>query len=194
MGAAALDAVQRTGGEAHDAYRGRALGRCFVQAEALEQVQEAFLDLSGPAGGVFGLDGQLQRPPGRTRLGHQLKKPFQGEYGGELARHRIPVGRLLAVLPGTEVESGEIGELQRGDGATAVGRTVHPAVVHTDELAVRGEPDIALQGVGAVLDRFAVGGQGVLGCVVGGSAVGDDLDGRLWCVLPCVGHRVMVSP
>ena len=57
-------------------------------------------------------------------------------------------------------------------------------------MAVRGQSYVALQGVRPVLDRFPVRGQGVLGRVLGGSPVGDDLDGVLWCV----GHRVMVPP
>ncbi|GAA3909143.1 hypothetical protein GCM10022244_18980 [Streptomyces gulbargensis] len=61
-----------------------------------------------------------------------------------------------------------------------------------DEVAVGGEPDVALQGVGAVLDRLHIGGQGVFRCVLGRPAVGDDLDGGAVRLLPCVSHRVMV--
>jgi hypothetical protein len=57
-------------------------------------------------------------------------------------------------------------------------------------MTVGGEPHIALEGVRAVLDRLAIGGQGVLGGVFRSAAVGDDLN----AVLPCLGHRVMVSP
>ena len=82
----------------------------------------------------------------------------------------------VAVLPGAEVEGGEIGEFQGRDRTAAVGRTVDAAVVDADQMAVRGQPYIALEGVGTVLDRLAVRGQRVLGSVFGGSAVGDDLD------------------
>lgn len=143
-------------------------------------MEQPFLDLSRPARGVLRLDGQLERPAGGADVVGQFEEPFQGEYGRELARHGVPVGGLLVVLPGTEVEGGEVGQFQGGDGAAAVGRAVHPAVVHTDELSVRGEADIALQGVRTVLDGLPVRGQGVLGGVVRGPAVRDDLDGRLW--------------
>lgn len=57
-------------------------------------------------------------------------------------------------------------------------------------MAVGREPDIALEGVGPVLDGLAVGGQGVLGGILRGAAVGDDLDGAR----RCVGHGAMVPP
>lgn len=60
--------------------------------------------------------------------------------------------------------------------------------MHADEVAVGGQPDVALQGVGTVLDRLAVGGQGVFGGIVGGPAMGDDLDRGVRVALPCVGH------
>ena len=103
----------------------------------------------------------------------------------------LPVGGLVAVLPGTEVQGGEFGELQGGDGAAAVGRTVDPAVVHAHEVAVGGQAHIALEGVRTVLDRLPVRGQCVLRRLLGGSAVGDHLDRVL---LSCEGHRVMVPP
>ncbi|BFO22888.1 hypothetical protein SHKM778_92760 [Streptomyces sp. KM77-8] len=60
--------------------------------------------------------------------------------------------------------------------------------MHAHEVTVGGQAHIAFERVRTVLDRFAVRGQGVLGGVLGGSAVCDDL-GQ---VLSCVGHRVMV--
>lgn len=126
---------------------------------------------------------------GKAGIGNQLQQPLQGEHGGALGVG-VPVGRLLAVLPGSEVEGGEVGQFQGGDGATAVGGAVDPAVVDEHEVAVGGEPDIAFEAVGAVFDGFPVGGQGVLGSILRGAAVGDDLDGARHCV----GHRVMVPP
>ncbi len=144
---------------------------------------------------MLGLDGQFHPAPG---VGDESEQPLQGEYGGRLAvlRGVLPVGFLvaplpgLARLPGAEVQGGEIGELQGGDRAAAVGRTVDPTVVHAHQVAVGGEAHIALEGVRTVLDRFGVRGQGVLGGLLGGSSVGDDLNH----MLPCVGHRVMVPP
>jgi hypothetical protein len=47
--------------------------------------------------------------------------------------------------------------------------------VDAHQPGVAGQADIALQRVSAVLDGLLIGGKGVLGVVVGGSAVGDDL-------------------
>ena len=108
----------------------------------------------------------------------------------------LPVGLLVArapELPGparAEVQGGEIGELEGGHRAATVRRTVDAPVVDADEVAVGGQADIALEGVRPVLDRLPVRGQRVLGGLLGGSAVGDDLNP----VLSCVGHRVMVPP
>ena len=92
----------------------------------------------------------------------------------------VPLGRsrgsVAPALPGAEVERRQLGELQGGDGAAAVGGAVDPPVVDADELAVRGQPDVALQGVRAVLDRLPVRGERVFGDVLGGSPMGDDLD------------------
>jgi hypothetical protein len=183
-----MDAVQRTRRETHDAY-GRLGGRGRgVQAETLQQDQQALLDLARPARGVLRLDGELY---GAAGVGDEFEQPLQGEDGLLLPGRGpllLPVGRFVAVLPGAEVQGGEVGEFQGGDGAAAVGGAVDAAVVDADEMSVRGQPYIALQGVRPVLDRLLVRGQGVLGGLFGGPAVGDDLDQ----VLSCVGHRVMV--
>lgn len=128
----------------------------------------------------------------RPHVGDEFEQSLQGEDGGvrQAPGSVFPVGRLVAVLPGAEVQCGEFGELQGGDGSAAVGRPVHAAVVDTDEMAVGGQPYIALEGVRTVLDRLLVRGQRVLGGLFGGSAVGDDLDR----VLSCEGHGVMVPP
>ncbi len=87
-------------------------------------------------------------------------------------RRLVRVG--VPVHPGAEVERGQVRELQGRDGAAAVGGAVHPAVVDADQMAVRGEPYVALQPVGALFDGPAIGGQRVLGCRLGGTAMGYD--------------------
>lgn len=127
-----------------------------------------------------------------------MQQALQGQDGGLLPvlGPVLPVGLLVAGAPelpgpaGAEVQGGEVGELQRGHRAAAVRRTVDAPVVDADEVAVGGQAHIALQGVRPVLARLPVCGQRVLGRLLGGTAVGDDLDP----VLSCVGHRVMVPP
>ena len=54
-------------------------------------------------------------------------------------------------------------------------RTPQVAVVHADQVPVGGQPDVALERLGAGVERGEVGTQGVLGVVVAGTPVGDDL-------------------
>ena len=159
-------AVQGTRREAHDPYRRAPAAR---RAEAVQQGQQPLLDLPRPAGRVLGLDRQLDRPArvatsssSRSRVSTEVRSASSGR-----ATRTGRAGSCGSLLPGAEVQLRQVGQFQGGDGAAAVGRTVDPAVVHADEMAVGGESDIALQGVGPVLDGFAVGGQRVFGRVVG---------------------------
>ena len=56
-----------------------------------------------------------------------------------------------------------------------VGRTTNAAVVDADQVSVGGEPDVALQRVGALVERRDVGAQRVLGPRGARTAVGDHL-------------------
>ena len=49
--------------------------------------------------------------------------------------------------------------------------------MHADERAVSGEPHIAFDCVRAILDRLQVGGEAVLGLVLIGPAMRNDLGG-----------------
>ncbi len=94
---------------------------------------------------------------------------------GQVGRvgHQL-VGRARQlVVPGPEVQLLQAGQVQLADDAAAVGGAVDGAVVHADQVAVPGQPDVALQAVGAGVDGSQVGGQGVLGDVAGGTPVGD---------------------
>src|SRR5262249_34221207 len=79
------------------------------------------------------------------------------------------------VLPRREVELVEIREVGRRDQPAVARRTPEVAVVHAHEVAVGGQPDVALEAVRAVVERGDVRAQRVLGVVVAGTAVGDDL-------------------
>ena len=46
--------------------------------------------------------------------------------------------------------------------------------MHADQVPVAGQPHVALEPVGAELDRPLVGGQGVFGQLGRGAAMGDD--------------------
>ena len=70
---------------------------------------------------------------------------------------------------------GQVRELQRRHHPAPVAGAVDPAVVHADEHAVAGQPDVALEGVGAVVERRLEGLQGVLRVRPGRAAVGDHL-------------------
>ena len=52
---------------------------------------------------------------------------------------------------------------------------VDPAVVHADEVAVGGEADVALQPLGALVQRLDVGAERVLSRDVAGPPVSDHL-------------------
>lgn len=52
---------------------------------------------------------------------------------------------------------------------------VNAAIVHTDELTIRGQTHIAFDPVCTLLDRQQVRGKGVLGLLIVRAAVGDDL-------------------
>ena len=175
-----------------------------VETEPPQQLQQPRLDLPRPAGRVLGLDRQLDMA---LRAGHQFEQPLQGQHAAALGRVHLPVRRLIRVLeppplllllPRPEVQRRQVGELQGGDRAAPVGRTVDTPVVYADQMAVGGEADVTLQCVRPVLDGLPVGGQGVFGDVLGRTAVGHDLDGAgdRRCI-PCrvhIGHAAMVPP
>ena len=68
----------------------------------------------------------------------------------------------------------QVGQVELGHHPATVRGAVDPAVVHADQVAVAGQPDVALQPVGALVDRPQVGAEGVLGQRVRGAAVRDD--------------------
>ena len=80
----------------------------------------------------------------------------------------VAVGRLVVevgprVLPRGEVELVELGELHVETSPRWLAGPAQVAVVEADQVAVGGEPDVALQPVGAGVERLEVGTEGVLG-------------------------------
>ena len=79
-----------------------------------------------------------------------------------------------ARVPRAEVQRVQLGQRPGADPAAAVAGAVQPAVVHADQVPVAGQPDVALQAVGALVEGAQVRGEGVLGQRVRGAAVGED--------------------
>jgi hypothetical protein len=141
-----------------------------VPAQRLDQ---AALHLGAVPGRVLGLDQQPDRP---AAVPHRFQQPVEGEQPGEVGQ--FLVGRE-AGMPRAEVQHVELGQRLAADQAAAVAGAVEPAVVHADQVAVAGEPDVALEAVRPVLEGAQVGTQGVLRQRVGSAAVGEDQ----WSVL-----------
>ena len=88
------------------------------------------------------------------------------------ARAVVAVGVAAAGEPVGGVELAQLRQRERRDGAVAVGRAVDRRVVHDDDLAVLGHPDVELEHVGADLQRalervHRVGRELVLAALVG---------------------------
>ena len=77
-----------------------------------------------------------------------------------------------AGMPRAVIELAQLRQRHLADQAGAVGRAVHPTVVHAHQMAVPGQPDVALHAVGALLQGQLVGGKGVLRTVRRGAPVG----------------------
>ena len=71
--------------------------------------------------------------------------------------------RRPAGVPGAEVQLVELRQGVLADRATAVAGALQPAVVQADQVPVAGQPDVALQPVGALVDGAQVRAEGVLG-------------------------------
>src|SRR6476646_5343814 len=65
-------------------------------------------------------------------------------------------------LPSAEVEFAQLRQRHLADQAVAVGGAIHPPVVHTHQMPVAGEPNIAFDTVGALFEGQFIGGQRVL--------------------------------
>src|SRR4051794_25456791 len=77
-------------------------------------------------------------------------------------------------MPRAEVERVQLDQGLGADQAAAVARAIEPPVVHADQMTVPGQPDVALQPVGAVLHRAEVGAERVLRQRVAPAAVCED--------------------
>ena len=140
----------------------------------MQQLGHPLLDQPAVPRRVLGLDRHLDRP---VVVGHRLEQLAQREHAVQL---RVAVGRLVVelgprVLPRREVEPLEVLEVGRRDQPAPARRTPQVAVVHADQVAVRGEPDVALEPLGPGVQRRDVGAQRVLGVLVAGAAVRDHL-------------------
>jgi hypothetical protein len=141
----------------------------------LEHLRQPALDQRAVAGGVLGLDEDLDPPVGVRDQGQELAQRQQVravvplDDVGDLVVRRG--GLPLQLLPGPPVQPLELGQLQGRHEAAAVGGPVDAPVVHAHQVTVGGEPDVALERVGADLDGLEVGGEGVLRLVGAGTPV-----------------------
>ena len=132
------------------------------------------LDEPGVPGGVLGLDEQADRAAGGE---DHLEQSLQREHrrlGAVALLDEGVLRRRQVRVPGPEVEPPQVVEVELGDHAAPGRGPVDPPVVHADQVPVPGEPDVALQPVGAVLDGPQVRAEGVLGQRVRRAAVGHD--------------------
>ncbi len=165
-----LHPLQRDVGEAHHPDRAALTG----PAEVGERLDEAPLDQPAVTRRVLGLDRELDRP---VRVRDGLEQPAQREHLVEVG---IRIDGLVVesrprVLPRGELELVEIGQLHRRDQAARARDPPEITVVDADQVTVRGQPDVALQRLGPLADRFEIGPPGVLGVLVARAAVRDDL-------------------
>ena len=152
------DAPHRGGREAHHHRAGQVGRRRGGDPVAVQQREHLALHQRAVAHRVFGLDEQLHRP---VPVQDQANQLVQCEQAG------VAVGavRPPAAVPGAPVQLLQLRQRHIADQAGAGRGAVHPAVVHADQVAVAGQPNIAFDAVGALPQRQFVGGQGVLGAV-----------------------------
>jgi len=162
------------------------------QIELGKDHRKPAFDVSGITSGVLGLDRQPDLAP---TAHHDVDQPAKCQ---ELVPLMVQVGHLhLAVvsqLPGTEVQTLERGQLERGDQTLPVRGPADIAVMGTDQMGVGCEPHVALERVGALVDSAQVGLERVLWQVPAGSPVGDDLGDRPGDWHGCFVHEVIVAP
>ena len=160
--------------------------------EPVQQRQHLALDQRSVPHGMFGLDEDLHRP---SPVEHEPHQSLQGQQPGIAL---CSVGPPAAVPPAV-VERPKLLQRHLADQSRAVGRAVHPAVVHTDQVPVAGQPHIALHALSALLQRQLVGRQRVLWAVGGRPPVGDHegmrglAAGRHGLMLPVPGLPAQLS-
>ena len=138
-----------------------------LQPEPSEHLDKGELDESTSSGRMLRLDRQIERP---AAVDGSLDQLLQREHAIAL------VARLTAAAsPAAEVELGQVGELEFLDSTAAAGGAVDPAVMHTDEDTVTGQPDVALETVGTFGNRPAIGRERVLRLVSRRATVRDHL-------------------
>jgi hypothetical protein len=77
-------------------------------------------------------------------------------------------------MPGAEVEGIQLGQRLGADQAATVAGAVEPPIVYADQVPVAGEPDVALQPVGAFVQRAQVRTERMLRQCVGPAAMSED--------------------
>ena len=142
---------ERDPGEAHHPRRATSAP---AQPNSSSSLDQASLDEAGVARRVLGLDGEVDVP---VVVADHLEQPAQGQHLALVALGELGLVVEVGprVLPRRRVEVVEL--LQASSSRPrprAFGGPVHPAVVHADEVAVGGQPDVALERVGTLVERL----------------------------------------
>ena len=164
------DPPHRERGERHDRDLDGVVGSGLGQPVPAQQPDQPALDVGAVREGcLVSMSSRTGRSAARTADSSRSRVSSRARSGsgGKSESSGGPV-------PRGEVERVQLGQGARADPAASVAGAVEAAVVHADQVPVAGQPDVALQPVGALVERAQVCGEGVLGQRRGGAAVGED--------------------
>ena len=131
----------------------------------MQQGQHLALHQCAVAHGMFGLDENLHRP---VPVEHQPDKIIKSEQSGTA---RGAIGPPTA-MPSAPIELLQLGQRHIADQTCSCRGAVNPSIVHADEMTIEGQPNVALNSIGAFLKSELVGGQGVFGTIRRRTAMG----------------------
>ena len=122
----------------------------------------------------------------RRRLLYLHHNRDPGKPAQHLGQGRHPCGSAAKGIAlsavGSEAGAGidrcKAAERNRSQRAAAIRGAIQGGVVQHDRDAIGGEPNVELEGVGALLHRQLKGGHGILGCGTGRAAMSYDRPGR----------------
>ncbi len=109
--------------------------------------------------------------------GNPLSTSVEGRHScGSAAKGIAP--SAVGSEAGAGIDRCKARERKRSQRAAAIGGAIQRGIVQHDRDAIGGEPNVELEGVGALLHRQLKGGHGILGCGTGRAAMSYDRPGR----------------